>query len=200
MRLPSPYPERTTKRLGTILAFILPLASVADADPCGKGEVIWDYCANNYNWTISASNSDWFANSVTATPGIVTYYLWYVCADFQRQGMAAAEFDIVPSAGIIHLATTPVNGFLNAGGTPNLLLAVEGCPPGPVVAAELLTFVNPIAGSLCIAPSGANDRKDVVDCDPANPQIWPFAWIGLETLAPVSVDSESFSEVKARYR
>jgi hypothetical protein len=46
--------------------------------------------------------------------------------------MAAAEFGIA-STGVVHLATSPQNGFLNAGITTDLLLAVGGCPGGRCV-------------------------------------------------------------------
>lgn len=95
------------------------------------------------------------------------------------------------------LATTPVNGFLNAGGTTNLLLAVGGCPPGPVVAANLLTLSLP--GSICLAPSAQNGVKGTVDCSP-NPQLWSIDWRGLELLPPVSVEPTTWGSVKQRYR
>ena len=75
--------------------------------------------------------------------------------------MAGAEFAIQTTGpDLTHVATTPMNGVLNAGTTDQLLLAVGGCPTGPFLAATLLMVVTD----------------------------------------PISVESETWSEVKALYR
>ena len=92
-----------------------------------------------YGWTISTSNTDPYLNTSIGTGGLRTLYLWYSCSTAMPNGpggMASAVFRI-ESTGPNHLATTPQNGFLNAGSTDDLLLAVGSCPVGPVVAANL---------------------------------------------------------------
>jgi len=132
-----------------------------------------------YHWTISASNTDPFVNTTVPGPGL-TFYLWLVCSnppDPLQDGMSAAEFDVVTSGNLLHLATITQNGFLNAGGTTNLLLAVGGCPGGPVVAANLLV-VHDDTGSMALSTSSANGNKVVVDCSAA-PSAWAMSWTGL---------------------
>ena len=187
------------KRHVALLALLLLSPLDSAAEPCGKGQancIIYEGRAGTYyGWMISASASDPFVHKVAATGGLATYYLWFYCVGF-TQGLSAAEFDVVAS-GPIHVATIPVNGFLNAGGVTNLLLAVGGCPSGPVVAANLLVIDNP--GSLCLAPSAQNGVKGAVDCTTV-PQLWPIEWIGVEILPTTAVESESWGEVKQRYR
>jgi len=142
---------------------------LACAPPAAAGE-------SPYEWTISASATDPFVNTAAATGGLATYYLWLACCEeAQVDGMTAAEFDLVAS-GPAHLATIPQNGFLNAGGTSNLLLAVGGCPCGPLLAADLLVLALP--GTISFAPSAATGTKGTVDCDP-NPALHPIDWVGI---------------------
>jgi hypothetical protein len=184
---------KTRSTIAASLAVLL-IATAASGTPCSKGD-IFCYYGSEYGWTISASSTDPFSNTSVATFGVATYYLWLQCSPFPQEGMTAAEFDLVAS-GPIHLATVVINGFLNAGGTSNLLLAVGGCPGGPVVAAHLLVLDLP--GSFCIAPS-ANGIKGVVDCEP-KPSLWPMNWIGLAIQNPVSVDETTWGRIKERYR
>src|SRR5512134_128990 len=103
-----------------------------------------------YRWTISVSDTDPFVNCASVVGKTRTFYLWLECCnlpDALEDGMASAEFDIVTTGGLIHVATTPLNGFLNAGTTSSLLLAVGGCPCGPIVAASLVV-VDQGAGTI----------------------------------------------------
>jgi hypothetical protein len=121
--------------------------------------------------------------------------------------MSAAAFDLVPS-GVQLLAVITQNFYLNAGGTTNLLLAVGGCPCGPVVAANLLTVDLP--GSLCIGPSSVAETG-TVDCEPS-PTLWGMDWVGYDNSAappcamgivcekPIAVEAKSWSEIKGLYR
>jgi hypothetical protein len=136
-----------------------------------------------YWWTISDSNTTPYVNT-DMTTGFHTVYLWFSCSrpdPFGPGGMAVAEFAIVtsPPGPNLHVATNMQNGFLNAGTTMDLLLAVGGCPVGPVVAANLLIIVN-VPGSMCLAP-GSMGNKSTVDCS-QNPQPWPIDWVGLSLL------------------
>lgn len=161
---------------------------------------------NQYGWTISNSNSDPFSNEGTATNGVATLFLWFECSDVE--GMAAAEFDLV-SSGINHLATTAVNGYLNAGGTTNILLAVGGCPTGPVIAANLLVLDTP--GTMCFGPSANNGLLVTVDCQP-QPTAFEATTNGYSSMGanpcafgnplclPDAVETTSFGEIKGLYR
>jgi hypothetical protein len=187
------------KRLITILTLIavlaIPASSFAQASP--------------YTWTISASATNPLVNTTAPTFGTAFYKLWLYCCDLPgglQDGMASAQFDVV-SAGPTHLATIVKNGFLNAGGTTNLLLAVGGCPCGPINAADLLVVSLP--GTMALAPS-ANGTKGTVDCSP-NPSLWPIDWIGLGIGGPppgkgvgnciiVSVEESTWGSIKGLYR
>jgi hypothetical protein len=159
---------------------------------------------NRYGWTISNSMTDPLSNTGTATSGVTSLYLWFFCSS--TEGMAAAEFDIEAS-GMSHLGTTTMNGFLNAGGTSNLLLAVGRCPEGPVVAATLLVLDAP--GTLCLVPSAANGVRGTVDCDELRPSLWNVDWIGYSSRGDVCragvlcdspLEDQAWGAVKGRYR
>jgi hypothetical protein len=159
---------------------------------------------NSYGWTISNSAADPLSNTGTATSTVTNLYLWFYCSG--TEGMSAAEFDLEAS-GITHLATTTVNGFLNAGGTSSLLLAVGGCPDGPVLAANLLVLDAP--GTLCFVPSAANGVRGTVDCDELRPSLWNVDWIGYSSrgeacragvLCDTGLSAQAWGEVKGRYR
>ncbi|MGQ0721632.1 MAG: hypothetical protein ACT4PE_08680 [Candidatus Eiseniibacteriota bacterium] len=113
--------------------------------------------AARYIWTISSLATNPLMNVGEPTGGIMTLYLWLWCA--LDGGASAAEFDIAGPAGSV-LAFTPINGFLNAGGTTNLLLATP-CNAGPVVAGSWLCLSLP--GEFCLVPS-VNGKNVSVDC------------------------------------
>ena len=116
-----------------------------------------------YAWTISGSDTDWFENAIAFVPGLQTHYLWFSLHRASQDGVAAAEFRLASSsAANVVVSFTPAPGFLNAGGTTDLLLAVAGCPSGPIVAGNILLLVNE-PGSLCFAPS-VNEIMGTVDC------------------------------------
>jgi hypothetical protein len=139
----------------------------------------------NYHWTISASNTDPFVHSASFAPGVGYAYLWLVSCDVPpplQHGIAAAEFAIV-SHDVLHLATTPLSGFLNAGSSSELLLWVSECPCGPLLAAELLLLVQTVEeGTICIT-SSQNGVLGVLDCS-QDPQLWPMSATGLTINGP----------------
>lgn len=167
-----------------------------------------------YTWTISESSTNPFANSGAFLPGLQTLYLWLACCNLPdpiQDGMAAAEFSLLSKdpANII-LASTAINGFLNAGTSIDLLLAVGGCPCGPVAAMSILVLNNvPNGFGIIPAPNG---NKVTADCEP-QPSLYPIAWIGYANNGkppqtkgeickedPTSVEDSSFGQVKALYR
>ena len=97
-----------------------------------------------FGWTISASDAD---PRVTAAAigGQQTLYLWLLCTSCLRppSGVSAAVFDLIGTIPV--QSFTPVNGFLNAGTDTAVLLAVAGCPRGPIVAAEILVNLPPVS-------------------------------------------------------
>lgn len=117
--------------------------------------------AFDFGWTLSGSNTDPMVNTGTPTPGVLSIYLWYYCTN-TVQGLASAEFDITGSS--LPLAFTPTNGFLNAGGAANLLLAVGGCPAGPLLAGNFLVSDAGAGFNLCISPSAGVGNNVSVNC------------------------------------
>jgi hypothetical protein len=121
--------------------------------------------------------------------------------------MAAAEMslDTVPLGSV--LAFNGMNGYLNAGNATNLLLAVGGCPLGPIVAGSILVLhFAPLA--VCLG--GANVTMDCAE----NPQAWPhdrkgYADVSLPACwsdtrssdcGTTSVESQSWGAIKSLYR
>lgn len=131
---------------------------------------------HQYGWTISESSTDPLDNSGFFTPGLQTLYLWYYCSTVE--GMTQAEFDLVPSGtlGADVLSTVAMNGFLNAGTATSLLLAVGGCPTGPVVAAAILVLWS-APTEICLAPSSSSGNNGTEDCQ-TNPVLHPNSWVG----------------------
>lgn len=161
-----------------------------------------------YGFTVSSSNSDPFVNSGTTTNAPLVLNLWLQCA--VPGGMSAAEFDFQIPPGSSNFGFTALNGFLNAGGNSNILLAVGACPQGPVVAGSWTVFDN-AAGSYCLVNSAANGIRVAVDCDPINPQGWPIGAIGYESgagtlscdegpLCQTAVEPATWGSIKSLYR
>jgi hypothetical protein len=115
--------------------------------------------AAEFGWTISTSSSDPNANTGSASGSVATLYLFLQCGS--GNGMASAEFDLCAN-GMSVLAFTATNGFLNAGGPTNLLLAVGSCPVGPVAAGLIL--VLDLEGDICPCPAAANGNNVTVEC------------------------------------
>ena len=183
------------KRILTILAFL----GVASAPAANAQSYI-------YGWTISGSGSDPFLNSGSVTGAPLTLYLWLQCAS--PGGMTAAEFDLQQPAGVANFGFTTTNGFLNAGGSTNLLLAVGGCPAGPIVAGSWTVF-NTVAGSYCLVASAGTGTIATVDCDTISPSQWPVTQNGYgaggaascaEALCTTAVEPTTWGAVKSLYR
>ena len=130
-------------------------------------------------WTISASATDPYDNETTFSGPVDTGYLWFLCdASPQDPGLSAVQFSLASTNPVNTIAAfTPMNGFLNAGDPVNLLLAVGGCPTGPILAGSILVLVDG-PGSICIEPP-PGDEIIQVNCmamiTPAD-----FHWIGLD--------------------
>jgi hypothetical protein len=170
-----------------------------------------------FGWTISNSTTNALSNSGAIAPGPSMFagnlYLWYYCN--VGKAVAAAEFDIVENAGGgLPTGLNTMNGFLNAGSATAPLLAVGGCPTGPILAGVFSVgpdaFVPDI--ELCIVNSALNNRSITVTCAPQEGV--PNGSIGFhKTGAPscallntttceplVSVEANSWGQIKGLYR
>jgi hypothetical protein len=165
-----------------------------------------------YGWAVSESPSNPCDTSANyAIGGVATIYLWYLYNS--PAGMSAADISVVqnPLGALNVLAFTPNagNGFLNAGTPTNLLLAVGGCPNGPLNAGNWLAIPLMPAWEFCL---GGNNVT--VNCD-INPLPFPNDTHGLtnggapttcvsgmdDNCQPiVSVESASWGNIKSLYR
>lgn len=163
--------------------------------------------AEQYGWTISSSSTDPFVNSGPVLSAPLTLYLWFACN--VDDGMAVGEFD-VSAPGMSNFGFNPLNGYLNAGGASNLLLAVAGCPNAPVVAGQW-TFFGFAPADICLVPAAGTGMFNTINCDDVAPQPFPITQKGYaygtaggacdEELCPVvSVDAQSWGSVKSLYR
>jgi hypothetical protein len=136
-------------------------------------------------------------------------YLWLDCNVSGTLGMAAAEMDVVELRGAgAPISFGPLNGFLNAGSATALLLAVGGCPSGPILAGAFTVgpdqFVPDI--EICLVPSAANNRNITVACGGIgfNNDVVGFAKTGgVSCYQPCLVDvvvDESGGRVKSLFR
>ena len=174
-----------------------------------------------YGWTISASSTDAFQNTAVPTMGMRTYYLHLVCSSVppfpdgtdRYDGMSGAEFGLSYD-GITAVSLYARLPFIIVGGDfYNLQLAVGGCASNGVVA-DITVWDLP--GTICFT-TDSQGVMGVVDCEMADPTMWPFDFIGLSTTGsapcsegvlcsplPVSAggppEVQSWSRVKAMYR
>lgn len=197
------------KRFMTVLALAVLVAAPAA------------FAQEQFGWTISNSTADPLSNTGAIAPDPANpfgglLFLWLMCDNFPDGsgggGMSAAEFDIVEltgTSGATPSAFGTQNGFLNAGGVTDLLLAVGACPMGAVLAGQFSlgpdNFVPDV--ELCIVNSAANNRNLTVDCltglGVTNATIGfrkTAAPSCIDQLCPVPVHSRSWGEIKGLYR
>ena len=196
---------RPLQRLVTILPVIAMLVS-APAVVAAPSGIIDPGC---YLWTLSFSAADPFVSKAAPDTGVVDVYLWFMST--VMSGMTASQLSFTSTPGFDLVGFTPVNGFLNAGDSRDLLLAVGGCPYGPVVAGRFTIFDAGAGGSACMTPPGGNPGPLVtVDCDTVDPRQWPSSSWGCSSsgAAPcwivascsVAVEPTTWGSVKAQYR
>ncbi len=199
------------KRWMTMIAVAVLLAVPTLAFAGGSG---------SYLWTVSSSNSDPNVNTGPDTIGINTLFLWFVesCNPGTEFGMSAAEMGFKTLGDWQILGFNVQNGFLNAGNQNNLLLAVGGCPDGPVVAGSILANSTGGVGGVNLGVnSEQSGTASTVNCEPLPDQFeWPTAvrFVGFQTAGHVgtpqnhgsscggivSVEPSSWGTVKALYR
>ncbi|MFN8176387.1 MAG: hypothetical protein U0167_00510 [bacterium] len=130
-----------------------------------------------YGWTISASPTDPRVSTGGIVPGSLGHlYLWYFCGP----GMSAADFGLA-ATGVVFAGFSTLNGFLNAGSGTNLLLAVGGCPNGPIAAGDITAFYAGGPAHMCIVNS-INNIRVTVDCTAPTPAAWDIHADGWDAL------------------
>ncbi len=110
-------------------------------EPCHDFGPIGMCYDREFGWTISSSPTDPFQNQADAPAGIGQLYLWLACTRYV-EGVASAEFDVGGTIAVYSF--TPASGFINIGDATHLLLGIDGCPTGPVVAGTFQVH-DPIA-------------------------------------------------------
>ena len=193
------------------LAAALTLGMTASALAGGGG-------TGSYEWKASFSNAspDSQVATAPASPTPIPVYLWFTGCNTvpSGAGMSAAEMDAVLT-NWTSFGFTPANGYLNAGGGLDLLLAVGSCPAGPVVAGSWTFFGT--NGKVRLGKSVRSDWAVTVDCDDISPL--NYAWPGQMRLVGCGtsdfaatledwgngctgdpVDSITWGNVKALYR
>lgn len=109
-----------------------------DGPPCQEGSCgFLPRGGQPYGWSISASSVDPLVNSGPLPIPIAELYLWMYCTTLD--GAAAAEFSLqTDDPGFLLLGLNPAGPVLNAGTAVDPLLAIGGCPDGPVLVATLV--------------------------------------------------------------
>jgi len=121
-----------------------------------------------YDFTLSASDTDPYANTSVATDSLRSVYLWGTCLE---RGLSAFEGELIANLPV--LGFVPLNGILNAGSSVHLLLAVPECPSGPD-ANLLMGYWILVDGGvrMCLGPSSVNGILGAVDCELPLPNLW----------------------------
>lgn len=152
---------------------------------------------HGYRWWISSSSIDAEVNSSPApSGGLIPLYLW-VAGGPDELGLSAAAFAFL-TPGTPQFGFTPMNGFLNAGGSTDLLLAVGGCPLGPVLVGSWNVW-DIATGDYTLGASTVTPSPRASDCATPDPvehviDVVPFH-VGTVANEPVT-----WGRLKARYR
>ncbi len=113
-----------------------------------------------YEFSLSASGTDPFANEAAPTGQPRELHLWLTCA---RIGLSAFEGRVDGTAALFGF--NPAPGVFNIGTGGDLLLAIEGCPTGEDAEVRLGSWYFVDSGAeFCLAPSLANGVLAAVDC------------------------------------
>ena len=116
-----------------------------------------------YGWMVSSSSTDPCVNSGAFPPsGLIELHVWYAYNTTLGLGGAALTASTNPPGAVNLLAFNAANGFINAGTTTELLLAVGECPNAPLRAGTWICVPTVANWELCLG-SGENVS---VNCDP----------------------------------
>jgi hypothetical protein len=170
-----------------------------------------------FGWTISASSGDPFVHTSAPVVGTDSLYLWIACTvdttDLLRDRVNSAEFNLGGTLDGIDGIPIGVNGALWLRKEPDrLLMAIGGCPAGPLLVGILPVVDDGSGGTVCFEPSGW-DLNVTVDCSTHIGEVRENDYVGFANdgsepcrstptfcPVPVPVDVDTWSEVKARYR
>lgn len=145
-------------------------ASVTMNGPVHEVAVIQSaFEGHGYDFTISASSTDPFAQESPPAGGVRNLYLWGTCL---QRGLAALEAQVTGTIPV--LGFSPAPGVLNAGSATHLFMAVGGCPSGPESNTLLGHWIvlDDAGGTLCLGPPD-DAPIAVADCTPVTPLVWP---------------------------
>jgi hypothetical protein len=170
-----------------------------------------------FGWTISASPEDPFVPTAAPVVGSDSLFLWVACtadtADLGRDRFNSAEFHLTGTLSGIDGLPIGVNGALWLRKNPSrLLMAIGGCPTGPLLVGILPVTDDGSGGTACFEPSGWGFNI-TVDCSdhvgqPRENDYVGFASDGTEPCrsspefcpTPISIEDVGWGDVKARYR
>jgi hypothetical protein len=168
-----------------------------------------DPIPGHFGWTISTSSVDPnVCYSAVPLGGPGTVYLWLEC-DSGQTGAAASEWQMVPT-GLFWGGIAGVAPYLFTGPPTDLLGAFGNVSSQTLVG--IITVFDFGGGSLCFAPSVANNRNITVGVDGKG---YPNKWRGLHTagFGPVccetkaddlcawtAVETETWGSIKSLYR
>jgi hypothetical protein len=124
----------------------------------------------NYEFTISASDEDPYAQHSEAAGGVRNLYFWATRIPY---GMSAFEADYEASFQVFGF--TPAADVFNLGTDGNLLLVVGGCPAEQKLLGHWTVMDD--GGSLCLEPSASTGLFGALDCHAFAPHLWEEAMV-----------------------
>jgi hypothetical protein len=194
------------KTLATALLSVLLVSAVlVPADPSFSQEL--------YGWTISASSTDPFVHTAPPVTGFYSVYAWLVCITSEVFGIAGFQVDGTLADRILGFSAIPPFGLVTGEeGLAPFISEGDCLASGAHPAFEI--FVSDglgAGGSLCIVELDTGGNMSC-NCDLPYPQCFPNAVIGFASdgtdpcvtgfcqSPPISVESQSWSSMKAKYR
>lgn len=131
-----------------------------------------DGMPHGYEFSLSASDMDPFANMAPPAGGPRTIHLWLTCSE---AGLAAFEAGVAGT--LLHGPFHPAPGVVDAGLGTDLLLGVDDCPQGESATRRLGSWdVLDTGGQLWLEVSASHGVFGAVDCGPL-PTLWADPWV-----------------------
>jgi hypothetical protein len=161
--------------------------------------------ANQFGWTISVSATDYTQNTGEPLGGPGTLYLWIGCSSGITRA-AASEFGLSGTIVVSSVAGSAPQ-YLFSGAPTDLLGVYDRAPACPTMVG-IVTVFDVAGGSLCLVPSGANDRNLTIGTDGNG---YSNGFIGYSSdgsspgasstfCSPIAVESENWGSIKSMYR
>ena len=127
-----------------------------------------DGTLHGVDFSLSASATDPFRNSVPPTGGARPVYLWLTCS---QGGISAFECGVASSLPLEQFV--PGEGVINFGFGEDLVLTMDRCPTGEPVHRLLGQWMaQDTGGRICLRASRADRIFATVDCG-SFPTLWP---------------------------